>query len=148
MFCVVGSYFFVTPRRLLWKEVMQNMETQQVIYEPVEMGKRLKSLRKANKLSQEALAEVLNVSKDTVYNYEKGNTSIPHDCIIQLCQEFNVSADYFFFGRENPLNNDTDKIEDNNLKDMIMNKIDRCDSFDKKRILDMLDILLVERPAI
>ena len=33
----------------------------------------------------------------------KGKTAIPHDLIKRLCQEFNVSADYFYFETDKPL---------------------------------------------
>ena len=66
----------------------------------LEIGKRLKQLRKKNHMTQQELAECLYVSVDSVSGYENGRISIGHDFIEKLCLKFNVSADYFYFGRE------------------------------------------------
>lgn len=85
------------------------MVTYEEVFDAKVMGEQLKKLRKSIRLSQEKFAEELGMSKDTIYNYEKGKTAIPHDLVKKLCQEFNVSADYFYFELEKPL------VEDNNL---------------------------------
>ena len=80
------------------------METPVTINDQEYMGCQLKHLRKTHGFkSQEKFAEHLGLSKDTIYNYERGNTAIPHDIIKRICTEFNVSADYFFFGHDLPL---------------------------------------------
>lgn len=126
------------------------MEALSVVYDQECMGNRLKELRKKNKITQAKMAEKLNVSVETIQNYEKGRTALPHGCIIQLCQEFHVSADYFFFGYDNPLpskcnyeDNETYDI-DERLKKIIASR----DKFDKERAFAMLNILFQERPAI
>lgn len=85
------------------------MGTQNEVFDAEVMGEQLKKLRKKVKLSQEKFAERMGMSKDTIYNYEKGKTAIPHDLIKRLCQEFNVSADYFYFETDKPL------VEDNTI---------------------------------
>lgn len=159
MYCCEGLFYYL--RGVLKEEVMQIMVAQVAVYKPEDMGERLRKIRKEYKYSQEKFAELLNVSKDTVYNYEKGKTAIPHWCIMQLCQEFNISADYFFFGNYTPLNRnnisrkfkniDTDnhKFEyDNNGEDLDMKlkeKIENYSNFDKEKIIDMIDVMFREK---
>lgn len=94
---------FASAEKISTKEVKQNMGTQNEVFDAEVMGEQLKKLRKKVKLSQEKFAERMGMSKDTIYNYEKGKTAIPHDLIKRLCQEFNVSADYFYFETDKPL---------------------------------------------
>lgn len=125
------------------------METKVTAYDSRYMGNQLRKLRKAHKLTQEELAEKLNVSKDTIFNYEKGKTAIPHDRINQLCLEFGVSADYFFFGESWGLNEHSLSLKQNkNIDQLIDIKIKMCDEFQKRQILDLIDIINRVRPAI
>jgi len=58
------------------------------------LGEKIQALRKQHGLSQEALAEQLSVTRQTVSKWEL-NRSIPDlDFIAQLCELFHVSADY------------------------------------------------------
>ena len=100
--------------------------------EPANMNKKL---RNASKLSQERFAERLGMSRDTIYNYEKGKTAIPHDLIKRLCQEFNVSADYFYFNIDKPL------IEPINISDSFDRTLQECTDFEKQQLMDMLNII-------
>jgi len=77
-------------------------------FDAIMAGKRLKELRKANGMPQENLATLLHVSVDSVYNYEKGKVSISHECIVTLCQHFDISADYFYFGYQTNLDRKND----------------------------------------
>ena len=64
------------------------MITQIDFFDQVIMGKQLKRLRNSISLSQEKFAENIGMSKDSVYNYEKGKTAIPHDLVKKLCVYF------------------------------------------------------------
>ncbi len=57
-------------------------------------GKRLKELRKANKLTQEKLAIMLNTTKTVICGYEKGRYLIATPFLYTICKKYNVSADY------------------------------------------------------
>lgn len=57
------------------------MEVRDEIFDAEQMGEQLKKLRNSLRLSQEKFAERLGMSRDTIYNYEKGKTAIPHDLI-------------------------------------------------------------------
>ena len=81
-------------------------------YDAVEFGKRLKQLRKLNRMTQEKLAEELSVSVDSISKYENGRVALGHDHIMKLCVLFRVSADYFYFGIHKSIENEQweDKI--------------------------------------
>lgn len=55
---------------------------------------RLKDLREDSDLTQQAIAEQLNVKQNTYCQYEKGTRQIPIDMLIRLAKFYNVSVDY------------------------------------------------------
>lgn len=59
------------------------------------MGNRIKSLRKSNKLTQQELGKMLNVTKVSICCYEKGTRTPSMDTLIDLSNIFHVSLDYF-----------------------------------------------------
>lgn len=64
------------------------------------IGERLYELRTKNNMSQGALAEKLDVSRQTVSKWEN-NMSLPEvEKILQLSEIFSVSADYILKGEE------------------------------------------------
>ena len=126
---------FAYAEKISTKEVKQNMGTQNEVFDAEVMGEQLKKLRKKVKLSQEKFAERMGMSKDTIYNYEKGKTAIPHDLIKRLCQEFNVSADYFYFNQDKPL------IEETTITDSFTKVLQDCTDFEKQQLMDMLNII-------
>lgn len=48
------------------------METQDKVFDAEVMGKQLRKLRNSTGMNQENFAEKLNLSKDTISNYERG----------------------------------------------------------------------------
>ncbi len=58
------------------------------------MNERLKELRKNKKLSIREMAKLLNLTKDTYNNYERGISKMPCDVLYNICKLFNTSADY------------------------------------------------------
>ncbi len=57
-------------------------------------SKRLKELRKKNKLSQQEVSIKTHISQSNISSYELGQNKPTIDAIIALCKFFNVSADY------------------------------------------------------
>lgn len=111
------------------------MEVRDEIFDAEQMGEQLKKLRNSLRLSQEKFAERLGMSRDTIYNYEKGKTAIPHDLIKRLYQEFNVSADYFYFNKDKPL------VEETTIADSFTKVLQDCTDFEKQQLMDMLNII-------
>lgn len=69
-------------------------------YDIKESGKRIKELRKQKGLTQEELAEKLNISYSMVGKIEIGYTGISIDLLIQLVVLFEVSMEYIILGQE------------------------------------------------
>ena len=59
----------------------------------MKFGDKLIKLRKKNGMSQEDLANLLNVSRQSVSKWESNNTYPETDKIIQICNIFNCSMD-------------------------------------------------------
>lgn len=60
----------------------------------VKFKERLKELRKQNRFLQTQLAEKINVSKDTVHNWEKGRSEPSLLDLINLATVLDTSIDY------------------------------------------------------
>ncbi|MDE5932530.1 MAG: helix-turn-helix domain-containing protein [Lachnospiraceae bacterium] len=60
----------------------------------MELYERLTELRKENGLSQEKLAELLNISRQAVSKWETGASNPDINNIIQLGKLYGVSTDY------------------------------------------------------
>lgn len=79
------------------------------------LGQRLIELRKTKQLSQEEVAERLNVTRQTVSKWETDQSSPEFDKILPLCELYEVSTDELLTGRKeekeekeifsNPVNN-------------------------------------------
>lgn len=62
------------------------------------MNERLKKLRKALDLTQQAFADKIGMKQNTIAQYEMGRT-VPSDAIIfSICREFNVNEDWLRTG--------------------------------------------------
>lgn len=57
-------------------------------------GEKLKKLRKSRNLNQVQLAEKLNVTKQTISNWENNNILPSIDMLIKISHYFSVSTDY------------------------------------------------------
>lgn len=66
----------------------------------VEIGRRIKEQRKAMGLSQEKLAENVNVSTHYIYEIERGTKSMSLETFATLSEVLNTSTDYILFGNK------------------------------------------------
>ena len=64
------------------------------------IGRRIQSRRKQLTLTQEQLAEMMNVSIQMVSNLERGNKAIRIDNLIRLSEILDISTDYILTGKE------------------------------------------------
>ena len=58
------------------------------------IGERLMKLRKEKKLTQEALGEMLSLTKFSISMYENNKNMPTEEKLIQIAKIFNVSIDY------------------------------------------------------
>jgi len=57
----------------------------------MDIGEKIKQIRKKEKLSQEYIAEAIHVSRQTISNWENSNTLPDITSLILLSDIFNVS---------------------------------------------------------
>lgn len=69
-------------------------------YDPQEVGKRIRSVRKKTGVTQIKLAEELYISREMLSRIENGKSICGPDLMIYLCQRFDKSVDYFYFGQD------------------------------------------------
>lgn len=69
------------------------------------LGKRIHKLRVQKRMSQELLAEHLEVSRQAVSKWENDVNSPDTQKLIKLAELFNVSVDYLATGQELPTDN-------------------------------------------
>ena len=65
------------------------------------IGERLLKLRKEKNISQEELANVLDVSRQTVSKWETDQSTPDFDKIIPLCEYFGITSDELLTGNQN-----------------------------------------------
>ena len=65
----------------------------------IAIGLRIQTRRKQLGLTQEKLADMMNVSIQMVSNLERGNKAIRIDNLIRLSEILNVSTDYILTGK-------------------------------------------------
>ena len=96
-----------------------------------EIGARIKNKRKEKQMTQERLAELMDVSLQMISNLEQGKKAIRPENIIKLCNALDVSADYILRGQYS----DFESGE-------IYGKIKRLSSERQRIIEDLIDELL------
>ena len=67
-------------------------------YDLVETGKRIKEIRKQNRLTQEQFADKFSVSVEHIGRIETGKRGISIDLLVDIACAFNVSLDYLILG--------------------------------------------------
>lgn len=63
-------------------------------------ARRLKTLRKANGMTQEKAVEELNISIEHLGNMERGQGKPSLELLVEIALYFHVSTDYLLLGRE------------------------------------------------
>lgn len=66
------------------------------------ISQRIKSARKAKKLTQEQLATKVQTTKGTISNYENGHSSPSNEMIILLADVLDCTADYLLGRTDTP----------------------------------------------
>lgn len=77
------------------------------------IGERLLKLRKERNLSQEDLANVLDVSRQTISKWETGQSMPDFDKIIPLCEYFGITSDELLTGNSNIQEAKKDNVKSN-----------------------------------
>lgn len=78
----------------------------------MDIGQRIQTLRKTKGISQEQLADIMNVSRQAVSKWESAQSQPDLENIIALSHYFAVSTDYLLKGEEpQPAENETNKTQ-------------------------------------
>lgn len=75
------------------------------------IGDKINSLRKENKMSQENLAKKLGITRQSVSKWESGNTSPDIENILLLAKTFNISTDYLLGATDKKDNTVVEPVE-------------------------------------
>ena len=62
------------------------------------LGKRLKNLRESKDLSQENLADELNISQPAYSKWESGQTDISYSILRKIAEYYNITLSELFEG--------------------------------------------------
>lgn len=65
-----------------------------------EIGGRIKAERKKQGLSQERLAEMINVSPHYIYEIERGLKAMSLETLVNMTEAMGLSADFIIFGEK------------------------------------------------
>lgn len=65
----------------------------------IPMGKRIGEIRRANHVTQEKLADMLDVSPKHISHTERGTSSLSLKNLIEFCNIFDCSLDYVILGK-------------------------------------------------
>lgn len=102
------------------------------------IGLKIKERRKSLGITQETIAEYLNVNASHISNIECGHANPSLTALVNIANILQCSIDYFINGE---YTYDTDKGIDKSLDDKIIDKIKYCDTDKKNRILQIIDLL-------
>ena len=82
------------------------------MYNTKEVGRRLKELRRKKRVTQEQVANELNISVDTLRKNEQGSRSMSVELLDIYAEYYDTDMDYIINGRKNN-NNEVIKILEN-----------------------------------
>ena len=68
----------------------------------INMFEKIRNLREDKDLTQQQMAELLNITQATYSRYESGDLDIPSAVLIKLSKFYKVSIDYLLGQTENP----------------------------------------------
>lgn len=101
------------------------------------LGKRLKALRKDNRLTQEVLSERAGISNQYLSNIENSRSIPSLETIIALCRALNATPNDILLG--------TDSLSEEYLVSDLMLRLKQCTPSEKRLLCGFLDILEKER---
>ncbi|KJZ83191.1 helix-turn-helix domain-containing protein [Clostridium butyricum] len=90
------------------------------------MGERIKLLRKEQGITQDQLAEYINVSRSSVNGYENDGVEPSLNVLVKIADRFNVSLDYLLERTEEKYNIN---ILDTDTKDFLLKVIELANNY-------------------
>lgn len=81
-------------------------------FDATEFAARLSTLRKTQGMTQEEMAEALNISLEHLNKMERGKRKPSIDLIIAMARYFHVSTDYLLMGKDHDMVDSRTKLLD------------------------------------
>ena len=100
-----------------------------------DIGKRIKKCRKSKKITQEKLAELIDVSSNTISLIENGNQSFMIDKLDQFAKVFNVTTDYLLYGEVEEQKEQEEQKRKNELKRKLNDELDFYSEVELEKML-------------
>lgn len=97
------------------------------------LGLRIKKLRTHTGLTQEQLAEIIDMQPQSISFIETGRTFISSEVLANLCNHFNIEPDFFFKSKNLDLSD-----KEINLKKEITRLLS---SLDQQKLKDIYNII-------
>ena len=72
------------------------------MFDTMKFGKALSTLRKRADMTQNEVADNLNLSRQAISKYERGEREIPLSLLIKLADYYGTSLDYLTCRTDNP----------------------------------------------
>ena len=88
------NYFNVSMDYMFGFTNQINYENNKEKIDVLKSSSRLKEFRKEHKLTQEKLADILNMARSALANYERGRNIIATPFLYTICSKYKISADY------------------------------------------------------
>lgn len=105
------------------------------------LGDKIRKLRKTKDISQEKLAEILNVHITNIGRYETNKQSPSAETVRKLAEYFDVTTDYLLF--EESKNISTTKIRDKELLGQF-EKVEEMETDDRRAVKIILDAMIAK----
>lgn len=104
----------------------------------ITIGLKIKSRRKALNITQETIANILDVNASHISNIECGRAHPSLTALVQIANILQCSVDCFLDGEYTYKTTQTDKPS---LDDQIIDKLKFCDSEKKLKLCKIIDII-------
>ena len=102
------------------------------------IGLKIKERRRMQGITQEYIANLLDVNPSHISNIECGRANPSLTVLVKIANILKCSIDFFINGE---YTYKTDKEKEKTLDDKIMDKLKYCDSDKKIKILKIIDLL-------
>lgn len=102
------------------------------------IGLKIKERRQSQGITQEMVANHLDVNPSHISNIECGRANPSLTALIKIANLLHCSVDYFISGEYTFT---AEKEKEKTLDDKIMDKLKYCDSDTKNKVLKMIDLL-------
>ena len=99
----------------------------------VKLGEKIKRERIRNRLTQEMLAEMADITSSYVGQIERGERKVTLSKLVRIANVLNVSVDYLL--------SDNIELTDDNLQVEIKNAMSNMEEKDKHMIIDIIKII-------